>query len=317
MLCCASNMHHLCVCVCVHWVLHKISVTHLCTQSCTIRRTLTELPDSISDLPALTALSMSRCGSITTLPESFGNLTALTVLDMAGCESVTALPESFGMLVALESLDLQWCTSLEGLPESFGDLTALTDLNIRRCSSITALPESLGNLTALTNLDMSHCYGITTLPKSFGNLTALIQLELSWCTALQHIPSLEGLSALVSLDMSGCALLRQMPDLHDGLVPADGETYDWSARCDACRVSCASHDYSQCTFALLVTERFRHCALWHLTSAFPFSRCVWLICALQQLISCFLTPLSPTPYADNLGESTWRTVLHLPGLPTC
>ena len=134
---------------------------------------LTELPESLSGLTALTKLDLGL-NQLTALPESLGGLTALTTLTLAD-NQLTALPESLGGLTALTILSLRG-NDLTALPESLGGLTALTWLDLDG-NQLTALPESLGGLTALTRLDLRGNQ-LTAVPESLGGLTALTWLNL-------------------------------------------------------------------------------------------------------------------------------------------
>lgn len=55
------------------------------------------------------SLTLSQCGGLTELPESLGRLTALTALHLKYCPGLTGLPESLGDLTALQLLDLRDC----------------------------------------------------------------------------------------------------------------------------------------------------------------------------------------------------------------
>jgi len=83
---------------------------------------LTELPESLGQLAALTTLNLSGCGALTGLPESLGQLAALTTLNLNGCGALTGLSDSLGMLSALAMLDLCRCDRVTRLPLSFAFL---------------------------------------------------------------------------------------------------------------------------------------------------------------------------------------------------
>jgi hypothetical protein len=50
------------------------------------------------------------CRSLTALPERLSECTALETLNLHGCRSLTALPERLGECVALKTLDLLLCS---------------------------------------------------------------------------------------------------------------------------------------------------------------------------------------------------------------
>ena len=98
--------------------------------------------------------------SLQQLPDSIGQLTALQALTLSAC--LTRLPDSIGQLTALQFLNLTNCNRLVGLPDSIRQLTALKLLKLRNCGCLIELPYSIGNLSALQTLDLSHCTGLVS-----------------------------------------------------------------------------------------------------------------------------------------------------------
>ena len=107
------------------------------------RNQLTELPASIA-LEALTELNVFE---LTELPASIGQLGALTALNVY-MNQLTELPASIGSCARSR---LPGGNQLTELPASIGQLGALTELNVDR-NQLTELPASIGQLGALTKL---------------------------------------------------------------------------------------------------------------------------------------------------------------------
>lgn len=112
-------------------------------------KTLTQLPDSIADLPQLERLILDGCGLLVCLPQNIGRCTTLKDLSLQSCHSITELPTSIGNLINLEKLSLELCSKLTELPESIGGLVKLKFLNLTSTSKITEFPETFFSLTNL------------------------------------------------------------------------------------------------------------------------------------------------------------------------
>jgi Leucine-rich repeat (LRR) protein len=91
-----------------------------------------QLPDSISQLTALSSLDLGGCTGLQQLPEGIGQLTALSSLELGGCRGLFQLPEGIGQLTALSSLDLHGCSSLKQLPDSIIQLKSDQPAAMRR-----------------------------------------------------------------------------------------------------------------------------------------------------------------------------------------
>jgi internalin A len=190
---------------------------------------LTELPESIGQLPQLQTLYLSN-NKLTILPDSLGQLTQLTELNLSN-NQLKALPHSLGQLTQLTELNLS-NNQLKALPHSLGQLTQLTELNLSN-NQLKALPESLGQLTQLQRLvlmknklsTLSGSLGqllnlqyldlcdnlLTTLPASFVNLVEMKELELGDAGAggnpLFEFPdSIRGMDKLKLLRAGKCQL---------------------------------------------------------------------------------------------------------------
>lgn len=142
---------------------------------------ITEVPQQLGRLTALTSLNLSGCLCLPQLPDSVSNFTKLRVLYLSST-SLKVLPAGFTRLAALQHLDLSNCRELEQLPEQFGPLANLEHLDLANCSKLqqppdfTALPklgylnlhgcfsdqpaEPLGNGQPLVFSDIGHAAGV-------------------------------------------------------------------------------------------------------------------------------------------------------------
>ena len=157
---------------------------------------LTELPESIGNLQALTELGVYE-NQLTELPKSIGNLQALTLLH-AQHNQLDALPGSIGDLRALTQLFVG-INHLTTLPESISKLQALSQLHVQR-NQLAWLPESIGHLKALAQLYVDD-NRLTALPESIGHLQALTVLNCK-DNQLKALPeSIDHLQALTTLNL--------------------------------------------------------------------------------------------------------------------
>ena len=155
---------------------------------------LTELPDSISDLSSLNMLQLSN-NKLTSLPNNIGNLSDLEYLHLSGNE-LTSLPTSIGNLESLITLYLA-DNRLTSLPSSVGNLNSLTGLNVGE-NELTNLPDTINNLENLNWLYLNENY-LTCLPENIDGLANLVTLNLydNQLTSLpESIGSLEKLQEL-------------------------------------------------------------------------------------------------------------------------
>jgi Leucine-rich repeat (LRR) protein len=188
---------------------------------------LTALPESLGQLPQLQSLDLSS-NQLTALPESLGQLTQLRSLNLSQNQLV-ALPGSLGQLTQLRSLNLSY-NQLVALPWPLGLLTQLQSLDLSR-NLLTALPESLAQLTRLrllrqfTQLQSLNLSGnqLTALPEWLGQLTQLQSLDLSYNQLIALTESLGNLTQLKSLDLSH----NKLPTLPEWL----GNLTHWLSLC--------------------------------------------------------------------------------------
>ena len=166
---------------------------------------LTEVPDSLRTLTAVTALGLHN-NRLSRVPPWLGELTGLTVLSL-GLNQLTELPASLGDLAALDTLLLQH-NQLDEVPDSLGDLAALTDLHLEG-NRLRRLPESLGRLAALRYLDVSD-NRLLRLPGSLGRLAALECLDISGNELTELPESFAGLTGLTRLTL-GANYVARLP----------------------------------------------------------------------------------------------------------
>lgn len=111
---------------------------------------LTQLPDELESLAALTALSLKQC-RFREVPGVIGQLSTLKTLDLSD-NPIRELPESMARLTALEEIDLSGC-QLASLPEWLTDLPALKKVNVRN-NPFTDLPPALKKLKSKLKIDL-------------------------------------------------------------------------------------------------------------------------------------------------------------------
>jgi internalin A len=169
-------------------------------------RSLSELPQALSQLTALETLDLSD-NQLTTLPEWLGQLITLRKLKLND-NQLTTLPEWLGQLSNLQSLNLS-TNQLTTLPEWLGQLTNLQMLVLNH-NQLTTLPDMLDQLTNLQMLVLNDNQ-LTTLPEWLGQLTTLKLLYVN-NTQLTILPEWLGqLSTLEVLNLSNNQLTT-LPD---------------------------------------------------------------------------------------------------------
>ncbi|KAF2322500.1 hypothetical protein GH714_017337 [Hevea brasiliensis] len=134
---------------------------------------IAELPNSIGNLKHLRFLNLSKT-SITNLPDTVSNLFNLQMLTLSGCNGLIMLPDSIGNLKHLRYFNLSE-TSIRRLPESTCSLYALQTLILRRCKKLVVLPTNMGRLINLKHFDIRET-NLREMPPQMGKLTKLKKL---------------------------------------------------------------------------------------------------------------------------------------------
>ena len=136
---------------------------------------LTELPESLVQLPQLRTLDLSD-NYLVSLPDFLRQLTQLRVLDLSN-NRLKALPESLGELRCLRVLNVDG-NQLSSLPESLRQLSQLEMLNVGaiRTNQLRELPEWLGEFQQLRTLEAAGNH-LTSLPESLNQLSQLQELN--------------------------------------------------------------------------------------------------------------------------------------------
>lgn len=169
---------------------------------------LTQLPDDIQLLPALTTLDLHD-NQISSLPNTLGELKELQQLRVNN-NQLTSLPVEVCALKNLRSLTLQQ-NQLENLPDALEQLGNLTELDVSN-NQLTGLPPGLGRLASLQKLQLCH-NKLSSLPDSLSQLTNVKLLDCS-NNQLSDVPaSLSGMLALEQLYLrhNKLRLLPQLP----------------------------------------------------------------------------------------------------------
>lgn len=165
--------------------------------------------DTVSLLPALTALSSRHCdmhGSNL----SRGVLAVTTLQSLELSSYLLNLPDlPGGALPLLRTLVFEGCSMLD-FPPSWCSLPALHTL-VLKSSPPQSLPEDMSRLTSLRDLTLEGGLSRTLLPCCA--LPALTRLRLARMDFLATLPSGPYLSSLQHLDLSGNRFLSVPPSL--------------------------------------------------------------------------------------------------------
>lgn len=194
---------------------------------------LTSLPESVSQMVALTELDC-RCCQITSLPVApfcppalrklilcgnkleqfhptiYGSLGALQVLNLAG-NRLTQLAPGFGAAMGANLKELYLGGNrFETLPDEFGALGALNQLFLG-WNLFKSVPASVAAAPRLTILHLSG-NPLTSFPDSFKNIKGLKQLYVSAVPCMTSFPGwIAQCKSLEVLDISYNAKLSSLP----------------------------------------------------------------------------------------------------------
>ncbi|PKI44528.1 hypothetical protein CRG98_035066 [Punica granatum] len=183
---------------------------------------ITEVPESITNLEKLRALILNQCSELSLLP-SLEKLTSLRKLDLRGCSEIKEVPDGLGMLVNLTYLDLLW-TGIEKIPDGVIKIESLR-INGEQPELIEGQPPP----------PLKHLVGGLYL-------TRLKLLDIAYCEEVESIVGAEAVagesphafSQLESINITGCPkmknvvgpqLLPRLQNLRDILIegPSDME----------------------------------------------------------------------------------------------
>ena len=222
---------------------------------------LKSLPDDLSKLVNLKAMSLEGCSRLTALPIKMGRLTNLTKLHVGGVPLITppavvmrwevedimdylarfdeaannqildlidiglvAVPVETFDLLDLKELNI--CgNKISELPPEFAKLSGLQQLNLAE-NNLQALPLSLVHFTKLQALDISG-NGLTRLPPVVCMLSSLSELHCGGNKFTNLPPKLGCLDGLVELDL-GKSKLRCPPS--EVLQKGTAATLEYLAR---------------------------------------------------------------------------------------
>lgn len=126
---------------------------------------ITQLPEQIGQLTALTALTIND-NDLTSIPKEIFSLTQLKILEIQN-NNLLSLPSGLGSLVHLSELDLR-NNQLKELPAEIGQLQSLRKLHLWGNDFVT-LPAEIGNLVSLKELYLKG-NKLETLPASITKL---------------------------------------------------------------------------------------------------------------------------------------------------
>ena len=185
-------------------------------------KTITKLPDTISELRNLKTLKLCHCHQLASLSDRIADCVSLEELDLKGCTALTSLPSRLSFCVGLKTLNLSDCRLLGKTGASLPDLQDLKNLAVGAfgtsdatqawersgCRNFKSGPDTLA-----TKYSFRGFHG-TTLPEWVGTLQRLEVLDLEGCGTLTALSEHVGkLSALKVLNLRGTWALGSLPDL--------------------------------------------------------------------------------------------------------
>lgn len=159
---------------------------------------LIDLPETLSQLDALSDFLYLHDNKLSSLPACFDRLTKLRYLNISG-NAFEALPPCIFAMHGL--VELRACDNrLTLLPDSVTRLSHLRELHLRN-NALKTLPDSIAALHELRVIDLRG-NPLTTLPHSLATMPRLEKLDLRW-TANLSLPEWIG-----DLEDRGCLVYR-------------------------------------------------------------------------------------------------------------
>ena len=175
------------------------------------------LPDSLSNLAGLRALTLADNQLHGTLPAWLGNLSNLTFLDVAINNFDGPLPAELGNLSKLTNLGMSR-NNFDGQIPDLSRLTSLQYLYLWDNQLSGAIPTWLGGLTNLKELYLNRNLLSGAIPATLNSLTSLTHLYLNLNQLSGTIPNLSSLTRLQQLALSGNQLSEAIPTWLGGLT---------------------------------------------------------------------------------------------------
>ncbi|CAI5515515.1 unnamed protein product, partial [Closterium sp. Naga37s-1] len=169
------------------------------------------LPDGISVLSRLTALSLAYNRLSGSLPNAIASLVNLRSLNLSFNYFSGSLPAALGDLPVLEDLDLTSNDFSGPVPNSFSGLQTLQTLALSSNGFSGPLPNVLTIATNLQSLSLSFNAFEGSIPRGITLLSTLRVLELAHANISGDFPSMDRWTNLVALDLSFASGLRAVP----------------------------------------------------------------------------------------------------------
>jgi Leucine-rich repeat (LRR) protein len=158
---------------------------------------LAHVPDTLSDLDALTDFLYLHDNQLSSLPDALARLTRLRYLNI-GENAFDTLPKCIACMTSLVELRAPG-NRLTSLPDCIARLTHLRELHLRD-NQLTSLPDSIASLHELRQIDLRG-NPITHLPAAIARLPRLEKLDLRW-VAIRPYPW------FADLEARGCLVYR-------------------------------------------------------------------------------------------------------------
>ncbi|CAI5498715.1 unnamed protein product, partial [Closterium sp. Naga37s-1] len=198
------------------------------------------IPASISEINALTTLSLSNNQFIDSIPSTIGSLTELCTLKMASNQLSGSIPSEMSSLQKLTYLDLRLNQLTGSFPDSLSALTALQELWLDGNKLTQTLPSAIGNLVELRNLSLSNNNLFGRIPDAVTLLTNLKNYDLSHNYLTGGLVKPANVLAVLSYNYLSGTLPAQPSDLLDSncFKLASGETTPVQRTQSTCRAFC-------------------------------------------------------------------------------
>ncbi|GJP55420.1 hypothetical protein CLOM_g14372 [Closterium sp. NIES-68] len=147
------------------------------------------IPNAISGLQRLKALTLIDCSLIGSLPSALFTLDYLTDLLLAKNSLSGSIPADISKLTNLESMGIEENSLSGSLPKGISYLKKLNDMRLSSNSLSGSLPSFLGSLTSLAILCLNNNGFTGSVPDSLSQLQRLTRLHLDYNRLEGSIPS--------------------------------------------------------------------------------------------------------------------------------
>ncbi|XP_031266325.1 receptor-like protein 6 [Pistacia vera] len=175
----------------------------------------------VEKLTHLKVLYLGHVNISSPIPDILTNLSSLTALSLKGCQLQGKFPTKIFQLPNLRILSMRFNPNLSGSLPEFEKNSPLEELRVEQTRFSGEIPYSIGNLNSLQILDMSNCSFWGSIPPSLGNLTKITLLYLNRNEFSGKLPATIGnLASLEELNLS-----------YNNFSSQDFRSLSWMAKC--------------------------------------------------------------------------------------